>query len=113
MRSPTAPGGTPDPGLIAGHPAQIANAVGPEVIQQGTGAARFLGSFMFGAVAGGRDNGATGDVRSPQVFINHFVHDAVSTTAVGDETAQESLPGRLRASSWDGEPGWAAAIGGS
>ncbi len=95
-------------------PEHIANAMGPEVAQAAQARAAFAGALVSGAVPMG-DETATADVdrRNPQVWNNRpNVLDAINTTAAGDETARESLPGRLSPSEWDGDPGWMAAIGG-
>jgi hypothetical protein len=52
------------------------------------------------------------DVRSPQHFVAHpAIVDAVSTTAVGIETAAPHLPGRQSYAGWDGESGATSPVG--
>lgn len=91
----------------------IAGAQGPEVAQANAGAARFFSTLFAGAIPQGRPAPNTTDLRSPQRFVAHPRLDVtVAATAVGDDTARESLPGRVTPSMWDGEETWLAAIGG-
>ena len=91
----------------------VANVMGPEVAQATAAGAAFASALVAGAIGCGRPPAATVDRRNPQVWNNRpNVMDAINTTAVGDETAREALPGRLTPSAWDGDPGWMAAIGG-
>ena len=99
-------------GYPCGCSAPIVNAVGPETDQAATGARSFFTALFAGAVPEGRRPGVTVDRRAPQVFTKHPNIDAIATSAVGDDTAAEALPGRLTPSAWDGEPGYLAAIGG-
>lgn len=87
--------------------------MGPEVAQANAAGAAMRSALFSGAVPMGREPGATVDRSNPQIWgTRPSVLDAINTTAVGDDTARESLPGRLSPSAWDGEPGWMAAIGG-
>lgn len=89
----------------------IAGAQGPEVAQASSGARAFFSTLFSGAIPQGRPTPNTTDLRSPQRFVHHPRLD-IAATAVGDETARESLPGRITPSAWDGEETWLAAIGG-
>jgi hypothetical protein len=91
----------------------IAGGQGPELAQAATGAAAMLSALFSGPIPQGKPAPNTTDLRSPQHFVAHPRMDlTVSSSAVGDETARESLPGRVTPSQWDGEETWLAALGG-
>ena len=79
----------------------------PGVDQAQLAGASLRAGLMAGAVGEGRGPGAHDDVPSPQP-----IHDrpslavALASTAVGDDTAAESLPGRLYPLFSDGEATW-------
>lgn len=68
--------------------------------------ASFQRGLMAGAVAQGRGPGDPRDVTSPQVFpVRPSQRDAVQQSSVGDETATQELPGRVRPLFDDSSPG--------
>ena len=88
-------GGLTAPGVdLLARPA-IAGA-GPDVDQANRSAASAWSSMMTDPVPMGRGPGDPVDVASPQQFVRRpTTAELVADTAVGDETATESLPGRI------------------
>lgn len=78
---------------------------GPDTDQAAAVAASGQAAMFASPVGEGRGPGDPGDYRSPQVFVSHpRLIDAINTSAVGDDTASESLPGRIvPLVGWDGE----------
>lgn len=97
------------PAAGAALPFIAGGGAGPDTDQAAQLAASVLTGLMAGAVPQGRPMGSSEDLPSPQRFTNHpRLIDAINTTAVGDDTAAEALPGRIFPGWWDGESGWAA-----
>lgn len=79
----------PGPFIAAGHT--------PGVDQAQLAGASFHVGLMAGAVSQGRVTGSDADVPSPQHFPTRPNQAmAVGQSSVGDDTAAEQLPGRVR-----------------
>lgn len=93
-----------------GHPFYAGGGPGPSTDQAAQAAASAAIAAFADPVPQGRGPGDPGDYPTPQqVPVRPSLVDLINATAVGDDTAAESLPGRIQPpSSWDGEMGWQA-----
>lgn len=97
------------PRYAAPSDAFIAGGAGPGVPQASSARGSLARGILAGAVPQGRAPGATDDVPSPQRIVTApGMAQLLASTNVGDDTAAQSLPGRIYPSSWDGEPGYGA-----
>lgn len=98
---------------VAGPGAFDAGGIDPGDGQLESANASLRVGIFNGAVTQGRPVGSDADVVSPQRFpLRQTLEQMLSSTAVGDDEAAESLPGRIYPTDfWDGEPGWAAPGG--
>ena len=96
MPSDALPGNAPRYAGAYGPPAFIAGPITPGVDQAQLLAARSRSALMAGAVGEGRGAGAHDDGPNPQTFRDRpGLSELLASSAVGDDTAAEALPGRL------------------
>jgi hypothetical protein len=97
--------GTPPVGAAGQFLAGGRDAAGP---QADALTARARTGLFFGAVPQGRPIGSPVDLNSPQRFANRpSLEELLNATSIGDDSAAESLPGRIRPVSFgDGEESW-------
>jgi hypothetical protein len=91
----------PGPGFLAGG--RDASTPQAEALT-----ARAKTALLYGAVPQGRPEGSPIDVNSPQRFPSRpSLGELINSTSIGDDSAAESLPGRIRPVAFgDGEEGW-------
>lgn len=114
MPSDALPGNAASSAGEYGPPPFIAGGMTPGVDQAALAGASFHTGLMAGAQGQWRQAGSSDDVPSPQTFRDRpSLADALASTSLGDETAAESLPGRLYPlGSGDGEQSWANGVQG-